>query len=167
MGFVLALAIVGVPVMQGGFVPPPAWTCIGSAGIVDDSSIKSGNFRQSNNALEYDPTVPSLATIVARFNVVDIGDSGGTVWNTLELGYIDTSTQGAVTATLFEVDPCTDTPTAIATVTSVDNPSGGDCVSDNFAPTIDFTRHLYYVQTVMSRTSTQVNPRVLSLRIHG
>ena len=164
---VLALLTISLsPVVTSyqGPLPPPVWTTIGSAGSVDESNAAFYQF--TNAALEYRTGSSSLWSITARYNVVDIADSGGTVWNHMELGYLDTGAQGSVTASLFRVDPCTNTTTLIASVTSVDAPTGS-CVDVNFAPIVNFQFYVYFVQVVLSRTSTAVNPRINTIRING
>jgi hypothetical protein len=164
-GVVLALVSLSfAPIRYQGSLPPPVWTSVGSAGSVDESAAA---FYQFNNAaLEYRTGSMALNSITARYNVVDIADSGLTVWDSMELGFLDTSSQGSVTSTLIRIDPCTNTVTSIASVTSVDAPTGS-CVSVTFPPIVDFSQFVYYVQVVLSRTSTAVNPRVNTIRLSG
>src|SRR4029077_17658951 len=125
------------------------WTSVCSAGAIDESSF--GRFAFSNSSLTF--AGGATGTISARYNVANTSASNRPTYTTLELGSLDTSTLGWVSATLYEVDRCTGRTVIICSVTSTTQ-STADCNTCTFSGfTFDFFNNLYYVLVQLSRTS--------------
>lgn len=142
-----------------------AWTAVGSTGVIDEGSL--GIFQFGPTDLTYGPG-SSLNSITARYNVTNTfggANSDTPPWQNLEMGYLDTNAQVGVQATLFQVDRCTGTQTALCTVMSVDN-SISVCRRCQLTAPVDFGINLYYVQVVLTRSTTLVPPpQLFTLRI--
>ena len=139
------------------------WTSVCSDGAIDESTVS--NFAFSNASL----TFASLKTgsVFARYNVTNTSVPGDNTppYTTLQLGSLDTST-GSVTATLYEVTPCTGAIVAICTVTSTTQ-STADCNTCTFPnTTFNFSANLYYVIVTLSRTSSTPTTQANTLRIY-
>ncbi|HEX3530095.1 MAG TPA: hypothetical protein VH988_23795 [Thermoanaerobaculia bacterium] len=142
------------------------WTAVASTGVVDESAV--GIYAFGTTDLGYLAGSPSVAPIVARYNVTNTlggGVSDMPPWTILELGSINPSVSSSVTATLFQVDPCTGAQVPLCTVTSGLSTTGV-CKTCQFAPNINFASKLYYVQVTIARSSAGLQPRALTLRIH-
>lgn len=140
------------------------WTAIPSTGAIDESSL--GAYNVSGPNLSH--VAGSLTPIVARYNVTNTYGGGADdtpPWTRLELGYFDNSAAGSVSARLYRVDPCTGTPVLICNVPSVDN-STSTCEACSITAGFDFSQYLYYVEVVITRTSTGVTPTAKTLRIY-
>jgi hypothetical protein len=142
------------------------WTAVASTGVVDESAF--GIYAFGTTDLGYLAGSMSTSNIVARYNVTNTlggGVSDLPPWTTLELGSINPATTSSVTATLFQVDPCTGAQVQLCSVTSGVS-STGVCKTCQFTQVINFTSKLYYVQVTIARASTGLLPRALTLRIH-
>src|SRR5690349_20527905 len=107
-----------------------------------------------------------IGTVSARYDVTNTAvlSVPVTPWATLELGYFDT-VGGAVTATLFSVEPCTGRVTTICKVSSI-AATTSRCVVCTFpAGTVNFLTFLYFVQVDVVRGATTVNPQANTIRI--
>ena len=137
-----------------------AWTAVASTGTPDDSSAyatSTAYFQHASGA---------LGMIYARYNVTNTyGMTDTPPWSTLELGYFDSSSQGTVTAILFQVDRCTGAVTFLCGKTSVDA-TGASCASCNFTQQIDFSKYSYVVEVQINRSSVNAVPIARTLRIY-
>jgi hypothetical protein len=118
------------------------WTSVCSVGAIDDSSLDL--YAVSNSSLTF--ASGATGSVFARYNVTNTSVPGSNTppYTTLELGSLDTST-GSVSATLYEVTPCTGAITAICTVRSTTQ-STADCNTCTFPnTTFNFSTNLYYV----------------------
>ena len=93
-------------------------------------------------------------------------DSPTPPWTTFELGYTIRA-NSEITATLFQVDPCTGESTTICSMTT----QRGvllNCITCTFpAGTIDFSNYVYYVQVDVTRPVAAVlGPQANTLRIY-
>jgi hypothetical protein len=158
LGLVLLLAVLATTAPSFAQVNP-VWTAVASTGAIDEGSL--GNFLFGTTNLGYRNNV--LTPIIARYNVVNIAGFVNPAWTTLELGAVDATANGQVSATLWEVNPCTGTRVAKCTTTSVDNDQAGVCTTCQFAG-IDFVNFLYYVEVTLSRNMA-VNVQATTLRI--
>jgi len=139
------------------------WTAVASTGVVDESATGIYSFGSTN--LGYLGGSGSVAPIVARYNVTKTLSSSDTPpWTTLELGYFDNGTTGAVRADLFQVDRCTGAQTLLCSFTSIDFTTS-TCGHCTFPATVNFVNNLYYVQVTLSRTSPNALPQAFTLRI--
>ena len=139
------------------------WTSICSAGTIDESDLAL--YAVSNSWLTFAPG--ATGSISARYNVTNTSVPGDNTppYTTLQLGSLDTST-GSVTATLYEVTPCTGAIVAICTVTSTTQ-STADCNTCTFPnTTFNFATNLYYVIVTLSRTSSTATTQANTLRIY-
>jgi hypothetical protein len=139
------------------------WTAVGSTGAIDEASL--GIYAVNTNNLTF--LGAATGTVIARYNVTNTLGGGFTdapPWTTLEMTYFDIAAASSVSATLFQVNRCTNTFTAVCGVVSVDATSP-TCVSCNFpAGTINFAASNYVVEVRLTRTSTAL-PQLFSLRI--
>lgn len=70
-----------------------------------------------------------------------------------------------ITATLFQVDPCTGNQTPLCSVMSTSNVTN-TCSDCTFTSTpVNFAAHLYYIQVVLQRTSSTLDPIAKTLRL--
>ena len=159
--FLLALAILALALPAAAQINP-VWTAAASTGAIDESSL--GFYSVNLSSLGYLTGSASLNRVVARYNVTNLAGTSNPTWSTLELGYFDNSPASTVLATLYRVNFCTGSVTALCTVTSVDA-SGNTCNRCNFTAPLDFTTNAYFVEVSISRTSTAVSPQAILLRI--
>jgi len=138
-----------------------AWTAVASTGAVDDASIG----RYATTTAHFQHATTALGLIHARYNVTNTYGIDTPPWNTLELGYFDSSAQGTVTAILFQVDRCTGAVTFLCGKTSADAVSAS-CVSCNFTQQIDFNKYNYVVEVQVNRSATTAIPTARTLRIY-
>lgn len=154
-GIALLLALVTVPAFAQ---VNPVWTAVASTGVIDEAAL--GIFAFGTTNLGYKNN--SLLPIVARYNVVNIAGAVNPAWTMLELGSLDTSANTQVSASLWEVNPCTGTRVLKCTVVSV-NDDVATCATCQFAG-IDFVNFLYYVEVTLSR-NMNVPVQATTLRI--
>jgi len=141
------------------------WTAVASTGVLDESA--AGIYAAGSDDLGYASSASgsSLAPIVARYNVTNTyGVADIPPWTKLELTYLVTNANSAVSATVFEVDPCTGSQAPLCTVTStaMAAPNCKQCV---LAHAMDFLNKLYYVQVTITRNDVTLLPLALTLRI--
>lgn len=163
---ILSFAILALAIPPAAFAARD-WTAVASTGTIDNTSLSFFSF--NGPALSYLPGSLSTAPLIARYNVTNTFDNNGNPdqpgWTTLELGYTNPGGGAAITATLFQVDPCTGAQTPLCTVSAgVATNACNVCV---FAPPaiIDFSRHLYYVQVTLTRPNNGLFPTAKTLRI--
>lgn len=140
------------------------WTAVPSTGAIDATSLSA--YSTSGAILQH--ALGSTTPVIARYNVTNlfasVTDSPG--WDNMELGYFDNAPGSSVSATLYQVNPCTGNRTALCTVTSVDS-SVATCASCNFHNTpLHFDNFLYYVEVTITRNSTTLTPSLRSLRLY-
>ncbi len=143
------------------------WTAVASTGTIDNTSL--GFFAFNGPTLTYLTGSSSVAPIIARYNVTNTYDNNSNPdrpgWVALELGYDNPGPAGSVTATLFQVDPCTGAQTTLCIVSSL-AATTNSCVSPcNFSTPIDFSLHLYYIQVKLTRNATTLFPVAKTLRL--
>jgi hypothetical protein len=140
------------------------WTAVGSTGVVDESAVGIYSFVSTN--LTYLPASPSVAPIVARYNVTKTWSSSDTPpWSVLEMGYFDSSPSTAVQVDFIQVNPCTGTQVVLCSMTSLDAPAA-TCNRCVFTAPVNFGTNLYYIQVTLSRTTPAVAaPQLLTLKL--
>lgn len=139
------------------------WTSVCSAGAIDESAF--GRYQFLNSSLTF--ASGATGSVSARYNVTNTSVPGDNTppYTTLQLGSLDTSLNGSVTATLYEVTPCTGAIAAICTVRSTTQPTA-DCNTCTFPnTTFNFSTNLYYVIVTLSRTSSSATTQANTLRI--
>lgn len=143
------------------------WTSVASTGAIDGSSLSYFSFAGPN--LTYLAGSTSLTPLIARYNVTNTFDNNSNPdmpgWTTLELTYGAAGLPAAaVTATLFQVDPCTGNQVLICTVSSLAGASTcGDCTFSS--TTFNFASHVYYVEVTEIRHASNLFPTAKTLRI--
>jgi hypothetical protein len=138
------------------------WTSVCSVGAIDEADLNLYAF--SNSSLTF--RTGAIGTIAARYNVTNTLPIHNPPYSTLELGSLDTSTLGSVSATLYEVNPCTGAIAIICTAFSTTQ-STADCNVCRFpSSTFNFATNLYYVLVQLSRTSTTATTQANTLRIY-
>ena len=144
------------------------WTAVCSTGTVDPTA--TGFYMFAGPELTYLSTATSTNPIIARYNVTNTfplnsnPDMPG--WTTLELGYSAAGLPaGAITATLIQVEPCTGNQTVLCTVSSTAGVTN-TCSDCTFTSTpVNFAAHLYYIQVVLQRASSSLDPIAKTLRL--
>ena len=160
------IALLAAPVASfAQFATEGVWTSVCSVGVIDEADVGLYQFDQSNLSF----ASGAIGSIIARYNVVNTSNAFGSqqpAWNTFELGYTDIGA-GAISAFLYEVEPCTGARTTICAFTTVNNPAPA-CQTCQFPNnTFDFENHLYFVALVLSRGTTATNPLASTLRIYA
>lgn len=158
----LAVALFLVPLSLSA--QTGTWTAVASSGDIDEASL--GAFAVNGPILQH--AAGSLVTVVARYNVTNTfggGVSDLPPWSTLELGYFDNAAGSAVSATLFQVDPCTGNRVILCSITSADT-TAPNCQRCTFGQQINFANFLYYVEVAISRNSNNLIPSARTLRIN-
>ncbi len=140
-----------------------AWTAVASTGTMDESA--TGLFQFNGPILSYLPASPSVAPLVARYNVTNTSGLDKPAWTTLELGYLDLNAASGVQARLIQVTPCNGAQQVLCTVVSSDSPSA-TCKRCEFSTQVDFTSFLYYVEVTLTRQTPGVNPAAITLRVY-
>jgi hypothetical protein len=163
----LAFVALLLALSQGAFAARD-WTSVASTGAIDGSSL--GFFTFAGPSLTYLGGSTSLAPVIARYNVTNTFDNNANPdmpgWTAFELGYNAAGLPpNAVSATLFQVDPCTGTQVVICTANSLAGAVNA-CAVCTFPPTtFDFSRHLYYIQVTLNRPAINLFPTAKTLRI--
>lgn len=168
---ILALAVVALFLAAfAASAQTGTWTAVGSTGTVDPTQIGlAAVFGGTSLGLGPASGTAVPFTLVARFNVTNT--YGGGVadippWRFLQVGAIGTAGGNIVTATLYQVDPCTGQRVAICTANNTTAGSVGSCVGCAFpAGTINFGTNLYYVEVMISRGVSGGAPQLTTLRI--
>jgi hypothetical protein len=140
------------------------WTAVASTGAVDGTSIPF--FAFNGPSLTYLSPNNSLQPVIARYNVTNTFDNNANPdrpgWTTLELGY--TNPAGCtITATLFQVEPCTGNEIVLCTIRAAN--SSNLCSTCSFTQVIDFNLHLYYVEVILTRNNPTLLPMAKTLRL--
>jgi len=161
---VLGLLALLATALPAAAAPTGSWTAVGSTGVVDESAVGIYSFGSTN--LTYLAGSPSLAPIVARYNVTNTWELSDTPpWTTLEMGYFDSNAMTSVKADFIQVNPCTGAQVVLCSVTSTDS-TASVCSRCVFTATANFGTFLYYVQVTLSRTSAAVAaPQLLTLKL--
>ncbi len=159
-----ALLVVALALVAAG--PAAAvnvyWTSVGSAGTVDPTSVVPF---YNGAAIEYPTTSAAEQPIIVRYNVTDTNLNNDPGWTTLEVGTAGIAATDTVQVTLFAVGMCSETLTALCSVTITGGPiCPAECQFSSSA--FDFSSHAYFIEAVLSRTSTSVNPQLFYLSIH-
>lgn len=163
----LACVVLSLALSQGAFAAHD-WTAVASTGAIDGSSLSFFTF--AGPTLTYLGGSTSLAPVIARYNVTNTFDNNANPdmpgWTTIELGYSAAGlAAGAVSATLFQVDPCTGNQVVLCVVNSTANVVN-TCNACVFAAgAINFAAHLYYVEVVLNRPATNLFPTAKTLRL--
>jgi len=140
------------------------WSMVGSTGAI------------SNPAAGYLFTGPTFSfsgtfrsTLTARYRVTNTYGSAISKqpgWTTLYAALTDNSASGSVTATLYRVDKCNSTETALCTIVSSDS-NDPHCDSCSFNSTdVDFANYLYYVEVKLARSNSTAIEELHSVAIN-
>ena len=156
------LAVAAVLIAMPALAASAPWTAVGTTVTIEDSSVPL-----------YDLLPPylhfkagSIGVINGYFNVTDTSGSGTGIptWNTLEMSYFDNSLASQVSATLYQLDRCNGTVTMLCSVTSTDI-NANVCKSCTFTNGIDFNKYSYWVTVLLYRNTTNVDPKLFSVRV--
>ena len=148
------------------FAASVPWTSVGSAGIVDEGSLKTFVFTGACASLRPVFVAGGHDTLELRYNVTDTFDNGENPpipgWNVFEMGYIaPTGTQ--IVANLILVQPCTGKERTICRILSKPTER---CLPCRFDPTlVNFDKALYYIDVKLMRRDLRAVPRVCTLRL--
>ena len=141
------------------------WTSACSAGATIDETSQS-LYQTNGSSLLF--RAGQIGTVTARYNVTNaaVPNSLAPPWTTFELGYLDRM-GGQVSATLFQVEPCSGRTTSICTMTTPPTP-GPSCIKCTFpAGSIDFLNFVYFVQVDLTRSlGATSSPQATTLRLY-
>jgi hypothetical protein len=156
----LSLLLVALPLAAQTY----DWSMVGSCGAIH------------NPGAGYTFTGPTFTfsgtyrlTLTARYRVTNTYGSATSKqpgWTTLYAALTDNSANGSVTATLYRVDKCNNTQTALCAITST-NSSDPHCESCTFNSTdIDFANYEYYVEVKLARSDTVATEALHSVALN-
>jgi hypothetical protein len=151
----------------------PAWTSPGSAGsIIDLPSLSNASAGQeSRGNLTFNSA--ASGTITARYNVVNTAvlpmnrSTGRPPWTTFEMAYIMPAGT-TITATLYGLPSCQQTPVMICQIPTVATPTlrCDRCTFPN--TTFNYFTSIYFIEVTLTRPSTGfAAPAVCSLRVYN
>lgn len=155
--FVLIGLLLSVPT----FALTPPWTAAGTTAVIDESSVSL--YALTPPYIGFAPAA-GIGVISAYFNVTDTTATAAPSWDLLEISYFDNNPQSQVSATLFRLDRCNGTVTAICTATSVDSATT-TCARCNIGSPFDFMLYDYYVTVSIYRSSTALAPKLYGVRL--
>jgi len=165
IGMVLVLVVCALPAAAQNSWD---WSMPGSSGVVGDGTASLGLYVFNSAYFAVAPA--SVATVDARYPVTNTVGSATDIspaWTTLQLAVHDQyTTGGSVTATLYEVDICSSTETQLCSVTSSETDQDVHCDSCTFTGPLDFANNAYYVLATVTKSSTDVDPRLYALAIY-
>lgn len=155
----MILVLLAVPAL--GASPP--WTAAGTTAVIDESSVSL--YALTPPFLGFS-AAPSTGVISAYFNVTDTSATSFPTWNTLEISAFDNHPQSQVSATLFRLDKCNGTVTAVCTAISSDN-TAVTCSRCTINTPLDFTLYDYYIAVSIYRSNSSLTPRLYGLRLYN
>lgn len=155
----LILVLLAVPALAAS----PPWTAVGTTAVIDESSVSL--YALTPPTLGFS-AAPSTGVISAYFNVTDTSATAFPTWNTLEISAFDNHPQSQVSATLFRLDKCNGTVTALCTATSADN-TAVTCSRCTINNPLDFTLYDYYITVSIYRSNSSLTPRLYGLRLYN
>jgi len=142
------------------------WSMPGSAGIIDPAAITVWDL----TATTFRIRTNSVGSVTARYPVTNTYGSSFDIspaWGTLEATISDSSaTAASVTATLYQVDKCSDQETALCTITSNDGDGTPTCQTCTFSGGLDFANNAYYVLVTATKTDVPPVAELHSLAIY-
>jgi hypothetical protein len=140
----------------------PPWTAVGTTAVIDETSVPL--YELSPPFLHF--SAGSVGVIHAYFNVTDTSGNGtgNTSWTTLQISYFDNAAPSQVSATLYQLDKCNGTVTTLCQVTSADS-TVNTCKECTFSNFIDFNRYDYWVDAMLYRSSSALDPKLFGVRI--
>lgn len=128
------------------------WSSVGSTGIVDSGDIGSNLWNMTGATFTLKPSV--VGAVEARYPVTNTVGSATDLtpgWTTFSAAMADDTSLGSVTATLYEVDKCSNTQTQLCTLTSSDSDSSPHCYTCEFQGGLDFANNAYYIDVSIAR----------------
>lgn len=155
--FALVAFLLAVP----AFAAAPPWTAAGTTAVIDESSVPL--YALTPPYLGFSSSA-GIGVINAYFNVTDTSATASPDWDLLELSYFDNHPQSQVSATLYRLDRCNGTVTAICTATSVDA-GATTCARCSPSP-FNFLLYNYYVTVSIYRSSTALAPKLYGVRLY-
>lgn len=145
------------------------WTCVGSAGTVDEADITKVSL--SGGLAQILPTAPASTSVTLRYNVTATSDlDNGGVNKVLDIRFRDNGPTARVVATLKQYDITTGATNTILTMDSNTMPASAGfqiataqdgCVGSRF----DFVDNAYFVEVVLSRTATTGTPAIAVMMV--
>lgn len=138
------------------------WTAAGVTGSISPSSPNAAP-AWNGPGITYSSGYSGTSSITITYNVTS--DTAQPGWTDLTMGYSNAFSAGAVVVTLYRVSLTTGNRASIC--------STGNSLIDNiegcsFAATaVNFDTFAYYVQVVLSRTSTSEFPQINFLKINS
>lgn len=141
----------------------PPWTAAGTTAVIDESSVSLYALTPPYIGFS---AAPNTGVINAYFNVTDTSATAFPGWNTLEISAFDNHPQSQVSATLYRLDKCNGTVTALCTATSADS-AQVTCARCAFNSPLDFTLYDYYVTVSIYRSSSALTPRLYGVRLYS
>jgi len=143
------------------------WSEPGSTGVIDPGTASGGLYTFTGAYFAVAPN--AVATVEARYPVTNTVGSATDIspaWTTLQIATHDQYANGSVTATLYEVDACSNVETPLCAVTSSDSDSDVHCNTCTFTGPVDFANHSYYVFVSIVKTDSVADPRLYELAVY-
>lgn len=154
-------ALIAFLLAAPAFALTPPWTAVGTTAVIDESSVPL--YALTPPYLGFSSSA-GIGVITAYFNVTDTTATASPSWDLLEISYFDNNPQSQVSATLFRLDKCNGSVTAICTATSVDSATT-TCARCNIGSPFDFLLYDYYVTVNIYRSSTALSPKLYGVRL--
>jgi len=140
----------------------PPWTAAGTTAVIDESSVPL--YALTAPFIGFS-AAPNVGVITAYFNVTDTSATAFPTWDTLEISAFDNNLQSQVSATLFRLDKCNGSVTAICTATSTDS-TAVICSRCTLNNSFDFTLYDYYITVSIYRSNSSLTPRLYGVRLY-
>ncbi|HET7437443.1 MAG TPA: hypothetical protein VFN10_22250 [Thermoanaerobaculia bacterium] len=128
------------------------WSSPGSGGVVDPNGPVAWDLTGTTLSIRPD----WIGSAEVRYPVTNTVGSSFDItppWTTLSITASDNSaTAASVSATLYQVEKCSDQQVALCTVTSTDGDGTPACDVCTFSGGLDFANNAYYVLVTASKT---------------
>ncbi len=163
--FALFLILATTPVFAAG----DPWTSVGSAGTVDEADATEVHF--SGGIASIKPSAPASSSVTLRYNITstkDLEDSG--VNKSLSVRFRDNGPDARVQLFLKSYNINTGAGTTVLSFDSNTTASSSSyrmqTVGDGcWKPSFDFHNNAYYIEAILTRTSTLGRPALSIMRV--
>ncbi|AZZ89850.1 hypothetical protein EUZ85_03645 [Hahella sp. KA22] len=145
------------------------WTAVGSTGVVDEADAAEVNF--SSGVAQISGAAPASSSVTLRYNVTAIADlDNGGVNKRLSARFRDNGSDARVVLSLRQYNYNSGLTTTLLTLDSNTRPANAayqtHSVSDGcWTTSFDFSQNAYFIEAVLTRTSTAGSPGLAILRV--
>jgi hypothetical protein len=141
------------------------WTTVGSAGTVDEADVAEFETAASQVRIRSTAAVP--ATVVIRYNVVAIPESGG-VGAGMTVRYLDNADGARVFSVLKQVNITTGVTTNVFALDSNAFPADSAFQTRSVFDcdlSLDFSINAYFIETTLTKSTPAASPRLQAIRL--